>query len=321
MELRQLHYLIAVAREGSFTGAALACNVAQPALSRQIRKFEQELGLPLVDRTTRRTSLTPAGWVAVAAGQRVLAEIAGLQETLGRTKGLLQGTVAIGVTQTSGPIDVPKLLAEFSRRYPGVELILTEGLSIDLAHLLREDRLELAIVSELDRQAREQLEVRWVRSEKLVVVLPPNHALRKRKRLAIDDLREERFVSFPRGATIRRAVEHAAEAAGFRPNTDLETNSVGRMLALVAEGLGIAILPSTDAASSPGPPFLPLDVPTMFYGISLAWRARRELAPAARALRDLILVSSTAYAADDGRPDEGSTQVPAPSIGISGPVR
>lgn len=103
MELRQLRYFIALADEGSFTRAAQSANVAQPALSRQIQKLENELGLPLVDRTPRHVAITPAGQEVAAAGRRVLGELDALKHSLQQTTNLLQGTVTIGVTQTPDP--------------------------------------------------------------------------------------------------------------------------------------------------------------------------------------------------------------------------
>jgi DNA-binding transcriptional LysR family regulator len=290
MEFRQLQYLIALDDEGSFTRAAEHANVAQPALSRQIQKLERELGLPLVDRTTRRVALTAAGHEVVAAARRALGELEALKHSLHQTMNLLQGTVTIGVTQTPGPIDIPRELAAFSRRYRGVELIVREGLSVHLAAQLREDRLDIAVVSGINSRERHQLEFEPCRVERLVALLPVEHRLASRQRLSIADLRNELFVSFPPGATIRQAVERAAAKAGFLPRASIETNDVGRAIALVAEGLGVAVLPDTDARrGGPHTVAVPLRAPTLRYDIFVAWRARRHLAPAAEALRSALL--------------------------------
>jgi LysR family transcriptional regulator, transcription activator of glutamate synthase operon len=290
MELRQLRYLIALAHEGSFTRAAERSNVAQPALSRQIQKLEGELGLPLVDRTTRRVALTSAGREVVAAGERILDELEALNQSLRQTMNLLQGIVTIGVTQTPGPVKVPKLLAAFQRRHPGVELVVREGLSVDLAGQLREDRIELALVSAISAPDRDQLDLERCRAERLSVLLPATHHLASRRHLSIADLRDERFVSFPPGATIRQTVERAAATAGFVPRASLETNDVGRMVALVAESLGVAVLPDSDAPrENPNTAVVALREPSLLYEIFVASRARRRLAPAAAALREAIL--------------------------------
>jgi LysR family transcriptional activator of glutamate synthase operon len=304
MELRQLRYLIALVEEGSFTRAAQSTNVAQPALSRQIQKLENELGLPLVDRTTRRVTITPAGMDVAAAGQRVLRELDALTDSLQQTRNLLQGTVKLGVTQTPGPMDVPRLLAAFSRQHNEVELIVREGLSVDLANQLREDRLDLALISAIGTRERRQLELTRCRAERLAVLLSADHRLATRKHLSIADLRDERFVSFPSGATIRHAVERAAMRAGFVPHATLETNEVGRTAALVAEGLGVAILPDSDARRSRGNTVtVPLRTPTLHYEIFVAWRAHRHLTPAAKALQAAILDDAAEH-------DPGPTTTP-----------
>jgi len=305
MELRQLRYLLALAEEGSFTRAAQSASVAQPALSRQIQKLENELGLPLVDRTTHRMAITPAGQEVVAAGRRVLDELETLKHSLAQTRGLLRGSVTIAVTQTPGPMDVPRLLAAFRRGHSGVELIVREGLSVDLAAQLREDRIELALISAIHPRERRQLELSRCRAERLVVLLAAGHPLAKRRHLSIGDLRDENFVSFTPGATIRDAVERAATRAGFLPRASLETNDVGRTIALVAEGLGVAVLPGSDARrGGPDTAVVALHAPTLRYEIFLAWRAHRHLTPAANALRTAILEhAKEGRSAQSGTPD------------------
>jgi DNA-binding transcriptional LysR family regulator len=290
MELRQLRYLVALADEGSFTRAAEQAHVAQPALSRQIQKLERELGLPLVDRTTHRVTLTAAGHEAVTAARRALGELEALKHSLHQTMNLLQGSVTIGVTQTPGPMDIPRELAAFSHRHARVDLVVREGLSVRLAGELRQDRLDIAVVSGIDQRERDQLVFESCRAERLVALLPSGHSLASRRQLRVADLRGERFVTFLPGATIRQTVERAAASAGFHPRSSIETNDVGRTIALVAEGLGVAVLPETDARRGETDTVaIPLRAPTMRYEILIAWRARRHLSPAAEALRSHLL--------------------------------
>jgi DNA-binding transcriptional LysR family regulator len=290
MELRQLRYFIALAEEGSFTRAAKRASVAQPALSRQIQKLEQEFGVPLVDRTTRRVTITPAGRDVISAARLALGELESLRSSLQQTKTLVQGTVTIGVTQTPGPVNVPRLLAAFNHQHSGVELIVREGLSVDLAGQLREDRLDLALISAIGTRDRRQLEMQLYQAERLVVLLPSGHRFAGRKHLTIAALGEERFVSFPPGATIRHTVERAAARAGFVPRASLETNDVSRAIALVAEGLGVAVLPYSDARrGEPHTRVIPLRPAALRYEIFLAGRVHRQLTPAAKAFRTSIL--------------------------------
>lgn len=285
MELRQLRYLVALADEQHFTRAAARSHVAQPALSQQIAKLEQELGLSLVDRTTRRVALTEAGALLVGRARRVLAELDAADGELQQLTGLLSGRVTIGLTQTPGPFDLLPLLSAFHARFPGVELAVREDLSTRLAEELRAGALDLAMVSDIGAADREGLVLEPLARERLVAVLPPAHRLAGRRSITLRDLRDERFVAFREGATIREAVARAALAAGFAPRIAFEVHELARTRAIVAAGLGVAILPRSDA-QAPGPAVAAVELvrPALTHAISLAWRAGRQHSPAAQAL-------------------------------------
>src|SRR5690349_7269836 len=122
MDVRQLRYLVALSEERHFTRAAAREHIAQPALSQQIRRLEDEVGLALVHRTTRQVSLTDAGLMLVERARRVLAELDAAKAELQELAGLQTGRVTIGAMQTVGAFDLPLLLARFHARHPGVEL-------------------------------------------------------------------------------------------------------------------------------------------------------------------------------------------------------
>jgi LysR family transcriptional regulator, transcription activator of glutamate synthase operon len=288
MEIRQLRYVVALAEERSFTRAASKVLVAQPALSQQIAKLEAELGVPLVDRTTRRVGMTEAGERLVEHARRVLKQVEVAHEELADLAGLRSGRLTIGASQTVGGFDLLGLLATFHRRYPAVDLALREDLSLGLAAQLRADELDLAFITIPAGPATEGLDRRLVSREDMVAVLPPDHELSRRRKLRITDLEAQTVVSFRHGATIRRRLDEAAARAGFELRVAFETNEVVRMRALAAAGLAIAILPRTDA-EQPGPPVaaVPFDVPGFTHTVYMCARAGRHHSPAARALIDL----------------------------------
>jgi len=122
MELRQLRYLVALADERHFTRAAAREHIAQPALSQQIRRLEDEVGLALVERTTRRVALTAAGELLVARARRILAELDDAHAELGTLAGVQGGRLSVGALHTMGPVDLSLLLASFNARCPAVNL-------------------------------------------------------------------------------------------------------------------------------------------------------------------------------------------------------
>jgi LysR family transcriptional activator of glutamate synthase operon len=288
MELRQLRYLVAVADERHFTRAAERAHIAQPALSQQIRRLENELGIPLVERTTRRVAMTAAGEVLVARARRVLAEIEAANSELQSLKGLLSGRVTVGAMHTMGPIDVSLVLAKFRERHPGVELTVSEQASEELAELLRVDELDLAFLSVTERVESHGLALRRLVLEELVAVLPTDHPLAARRRVRMADLANEQFVSYRPGARLRELLLSAAQQSGFEPRITLESNESERIRRLVARGLGVAVLPRSDA-ERPGTEvaIAALFEPTLFRDITLAWREGRRQSPAAAEFLEL----------------------------------
>lgn len=289
MEIRQLRYLLALAQELSFTNAARRANVAQPALSRQIAKLEAELGTALVDRTSRHVQMTAAGERLARRAMVILDEVDRARAEVVEISELASGRLAIGTTQTPGPLDVSRLLYDYRTQHPGIELAVREELSIAVAGRLRDDEIELGFVSEIPMPARRGLELRLIASEPLVVVLPPGHRLAARPAVELEALRDEPFILFPEGATIRGTFDQLALASGVEPNVAFVTTDTDRMRALVALGLGICLLPESDARR-PGHAHavaMIRDQP-LVYNVYLARRRNRRRSPAAVAMELLV---------------------------------
>jgi DNA-binding transcriptional LysR family regulator len=290
MDLRQLRYLVSLGDLRNFTRAAEHEHVSQPALSQQIRRLEAEVGLPLVERTTRRVRLTEPGRLLVVRARRILAEIEAAEAELGELKGVRAGRLTIGATSTLGPIDLSLLLATYNGRYPGVDLTVREGPSGELARMVRDDEVDVAFLSITDQMDRDELSLHPLIEEELVAVLPPRHRLAGRTEIAVADLAGERFVSFRENTRLRELLESAAEGAGFRPQIAFESDAVGRLRSLVAHGLGVALLPRSDAVpGSTDVAVVRLTDPAPTRDVTLAWRSGRRLSPAAQAFADLAL--------------------------------
>jgi LysR family transcriptional regulator, transcription activator of glutamate synthase operon len=290
MELRQLRYVVALAEERSFTRAASKVLVAQPALSQQIAKLEAELGVSLADRTTRRVGMTEAGDRLVDHARRILRQVDVAAEDLAAMAGVRAGRLTIGASRTVGSFDLSSLIAEFHGRYPEIDLAVREDLSASLAAELQADDIDLAFITRPAGPDDEGLALRVVSKEPLVAILAPGHPLARRRRLRVPLLEGERIVTFREGATIRKRLEDAAARAGYVPHVAFETNEVGRMRALAAAGLAIAVLPRSDA-ELPGAPItaVPFQEPEFEHTVYIASRAGRHHSPAARAFMELVL--------------------------------
>lgn len=290
MNLRQLRYLVALADERHFTRAAAREHVAQPALSQQIRSLEAEVGLALVERTTRRVAMTQAGELLVARARRALAELDAAQAELQSLAGVQAGRLSVGAMHTMGPVDLSLLLATFHARFPAVELTVREQSSEELAAMLRDDEVDLAFLSVTERIQSRGLMLRPLVSEEIVVTLATDHPLACRPRLRLTDLAGESFISFREGARLRELLVTAAAAAGFEPRIALESNESRRIRSLVSRGLGVAILPRSDADGL-GAAVAVRDLvePPLTRDVTLASRAERRASPAAEAFLALAL--------------------------------
>ena len=288
MDLRQLRYLVALAEERNFTRAAAREHIAQPALSQQIRKLEDEVGIALVERSTRRMSITAAGELLVARARRMLAELEAAQAELEALRGLRGGRVTLGAMHTMGPIDVSLILAIFHQRHPEVELTVREMSSEELAEMLRVDELDLAFLSVTERIESHGLGLHQLVSEELVVVLPPDHPLAGRTEIRMAELRHERFIAYREGSRLRELLAAAGERAGFEPAVMLESNESQRIRRLVGRRMGVSILPRSDAdGHGTEVAVARLVEPMLHRDITLAWRAQRRLPPAAAAFLSL----------------------------------
>ena len=283
MELRQLRYLVALADERSFTRAAEREHIAQPALSQQVQKLERELGVALVERTTRRVSVTEAGNLLVARARRVLTELEAARQELDRVRGVQTGQVTVGAMHTMGPVDITLVLARFHELHPQVELTVREDDSDALAAMLRIDAVDLAFLSVTERVESHGLALQQILMEELVVVLPQAHPLAGREAIRMIELAREEFISYREGARLRELLMAAANEAGFVPRIFLESNESRRIRRLVARGLGVAILPRSHAIGVGTADRLAVARvvdPSLARDITLAWRSGRRLPPA-----------------------------------------
>ncbi len=282
MDLRQLRYYEAVTRHRHFTRAAEELHVAQSALSQQVARLERELGIELLERTTRSVDTTDAGELVVARARTILAEAEALHADVDALRGLTRGRVRVGALLFGGALDIPVLLAEFIDRYPNVDVGLREGTVQRMLDMLMDGSLDLTFALEPPRLP-DGLERLPVSSEELAVAASPSHRLAGRTRLRLTDLRDERLIMFETGASTRERVEEAFAAVGVTPRIALEANDLAFVRALVARGIGLAIMPRSFADLA-GPPVAvrPL-TPTLRMPVALWWRSGRHLSPAARA--------------------------------------
>jgi LysR family transcriptional activator of glutamate synthase operon len=292
MDLVKLAYFRSAARHEHFTRAAEAEQIAQPALSRQIRMLEAELGLPLFDRVGRGVRLTTAGRSLLPRVERILAEIDALQRDVQALRGLRGGSVALGFLHSIGAHLLPAVLAAFRVRHPHVNFALHEGSWSVLEERVLRGELELAITSPMPSSERALVGVPLLRDD-LVVALPPGHRLAQGDEVRLEQLAGESFV-FLAGSfgELHAVTTEACSRAGFRPRVAFEAEGLATMRGLVGAGLGVALLPTLASRvrdeGAPAPTFRRLVGPPVYRVIGLMRHAERALSPAAAAFADML---------------------------------
>jgi DNA-binding transcriptional LysR family regulator len=244
MELRQLHYFLAVAEELNFGRAAQRLNIAQPPLSRQIRQLEQELGVQLFHRTSRRVELTEVGNVFLEEARRILKQVEqSIQVTQRASQGEI-GRLSVAFEGSSAYDIIPTALKTYRERFPDVELVVLSMTTEKQVEALHDDRIQVGfVVPPLQGQVQD-LFVEAVLQEPLVLALPEDHPLAAQSKVKVRSLANEAFIMGQRnsGCGLYDQVIAACRRAGFSPNVTQEVNEMQVLLGLVAADLGVAIL-------------------------------------------------------------------------------
>jgi LysR family transcriptional regulator, benzoate and cis,cis-muconate-responsive activator of ben and cat genes len=275
MELRHLRYFVAVARERNFTQAARKLRVAQPALSRQIRQLEEELGVKLLERGQRGAGLTEAGNAFLAEADALLRQSEQAIQVARQTTSQGSGQLKLGYVWGLFHSLVPVALTQFRQVRPEVGVHLFDLSATQQAEALAEGRLDAGFIGFAFEADAADLRKRKVASCKFVAALPQKHRIARSAKISLEQLREDFFLgisedTYP-GAS--RYVMDACARAGFRPKI-LEMVERGyTILGLVASRCGVALLPeSLQALPHPGVVFRPV-VNAPEADLFVAWKS------------------------------------------------
>lgn len=293
MNLTQLQYFQMAAKYEHFTRAAEAVHIAQPALSRQIRDLESELGLSLFDRVGRGVKLTGAGRAILPRVERMLAERENIRRDIRVLRELEGGTVALGFLHSIGAHLLPGVLATFRSKHPAIGFTLHEGAWSELEQRVRNGDTDLAIISPLPPPGGD-LDATELLHEDLVAAVPPRHPLASQREIHLADLARESFIFL--GASfgeLRTITREACRQAGFVPRVAFEAEGLATMRGLVGAGLGVALLPAMSSRVrdeiAPAPTCRPLAGRPAHRIIGLVRHAGRPLSPAASAFKDVLI--------------------------------
>ena len=241
MEIHQLRYVCAIADTGSFSRAAERCQVAQPSLSQQVLKLEEDLGAKLFDRLGRSVRLTEAGRAFLPHARSILSQMETARSSVTDKWMDIRGSVSVGVIPTIAPYLMPRYTKNFTKKYPEAKLRIVEETTPILIESLRDLSIDLAILALPLRH--KDLELFPLRTEPLFAVLPRNHPLAAAKSLALKDLRGESFVMLRDGHCFRDLSIAACAHARVMPRIAFESGQFSSLFGMVAAGVGISLVP------------------------------------------------------------------------------
>lgn len=254
MDLKQLEYFVRVAELGSFTRASIALDVAQPALSRQIRLLEVELHQSLLTRNGRGALPTEAGNLLLKHGRGILHQVEVAREELGAVRGALAGRVSIGLPPSLSRLITVPLTRAFRQHLPQAHLTLTEGFSVLMYEGLRVGNLDMAVLYNAEHSP--EVEMITLHTEELVFIsrrtdakpdaapTSTRDAVRNRQPISLSEVADLPLILPSRPNAFRILIEGEMIAIGRKPQVSLEVDGLNAILSLVKEGLGHAVLPS-----------------------------------------------------------------------------
>lgn len=288
MELRHLKYFLAVAEELHFGRAAARIYIAQPPLSQQIKQLEAEIGVKLFNRTKRRVELTEAGKIFQQEAYAVLERLENgvlkaQQAALGEA-----GWLSIGFVSSINYEILPKVLREFRRQYPDVEIFLQEMHNLEQTQSLLEKRIHVGF-ARMPPASREIVS-KIIAREPLIIALPSAHKLRKKNNLKLAELENEPFIVFSqsRPSPFYEYILRLCAEAGFQPSIVQQVGEIQTALGLVAAEIGVALVPaSTHNLHREGVIYKSLAAPQPIIEMTMQFR-KDEASPVVERFMEII---------------------------------
>jgi DNA-binding transcriptional LysR family regulator len=290
LEPRRLRLLRELASRGTIAATAEACGYTPSGVSQQLALLEREVRMPLLVREGRRVALTEAARVLVAHAERVLAELEAAEAALADLAGSVRGTVRLVAFPSAAAAFVPTAIARCRAEHPDLRVILTELETDEAVAAVRSGRIDLALVYEyslLPRVADAGVDVDPLVTEPLLAALPAGWDVPEQVSLEI--LRDDSWIAPHSDTALRAVLDRACGLAGFAPTVDYASDDYTVIVALVAAGLGVALIPrlATEALSA-DVQLRPVVEPALTRTVSLVTRAGGRAHPAVAALADTL---------------------------------
>lgn len=281
MDILHLHYFIEVARQKSFTKASQSLHVSQPSISKVIKTLENELGVMLFERLGREIALTDVGQAVFERAKSVVSEFQDLSREIHDIVHIQRGELIVGLPPMVGSRFFPKIIGKFKSKYPLVDLKLIEVGSRQIELDVKSGMLDLGVVA-LPLIEKDIASVSFVH-EKLRVVFPKGHILSSCSAVKFGDLKYENFILYSDDFSLNDLIYEQCRLQKFTPKVVCQSSHWDFIVEMVAERLGIALLPETICKGLDGRCIsLPLYQSPIPWNLALIWKKNKYLSYAAR---------------------------------------
>ncbi|MGG1575402.1 LysR family transcriptional regulator [Fictibacillus sp. NRS-1165] len=287
MEWQQFEYFQTLARMQHVTHAAEALSISQPALSRSITRFEDEIGVPLFERQGRSIRLNKYGHIFLKRVDNMMKEFYEGKRELQDLLDPEQGEVSIGFLHTLSTSHIPDLLSSFRKCYPKINFRLGQGPSHHLIDQLQSGEFDLGLIAPMEIKSPIVWKQLW--NEELFVIVPKDHKYANLKKITLEKIADEPFVHLKKGFSLRITIEQLFKAAGITARITFEGEEADTVAGLVAAGLGISILPNLKGTDQSKITQIPIQSPQCHRAIGIAWVEGRYLSPAAQKFKQFVL--------------------------------
>ncbi|MGO0062864.1 LysR family transcriptional regulator [Brevibacillus fluminis] len=284
MELLQLQYFLAVARLEHVTEAARSLHVTQSSLSKTIQRLEDDLGVPLFDRTGRKLRLNEFGSRFLRRAERALFELEQGKQEIRDMTSPEHGTLELAVTTASA---LPNILREFRKKRPYVHYHVQMLSMQEMVTRLHRGEVDFCLSSPPIQE--DDIECQIVFIDPILIAVPKGHRLANRSSVSLIDLKDEWFVGVKKGYGIRDFVDAACQSVGFLPTYVYEGDEPARLTSLVEAELGIAFIPSTARNPRGDIHYLQVENREFVREIALLWHKSRYISRAALEFREVVV--------------------------------
>ena len=271
MEIQQLYYYMELCKQKNFTEAGYACNMTQGALSKQISKLENELGITLIRRNTRKFELSKEGEIFLSYAKKMTGTYEEMLKNVQKNQ-----EIKIGCMPVLAPYHFARLVADFRKEHPDIKLVIDERIASDIQE--NSDRYDFLILRENMMEDQKKFRFSPLYDDKLCAVLYEKHPLYGRDRLQLKELKDDVFIFPERGSGSYEVFYKSCEKAGFEPKIAFEFPQANTIMSFVSEGVGVTITFSTvyREAKCAGVKMIPLE-DELHSVISLFYRKNKPL--------------------------------------------